>query len=71
VPVRWADDPAPPSMLSWDSATDTWTELAPPPLLHRWAAAVAWTGREFLVWGGGSSGGMGGPSFDDGAAFRP
>ena len=57
--------------LSWDPLTDTWTELAPPPLAHRWGAAVSWTGNELIMWGGSSFGGMGGPTFADGAAFQP
>jgi hypothetical protein len=57
--------------LSWDPATQTWLELTPPPLEHRIGAAVAWTGEELLIWGGGSTGGFGGPSFADGARFHP
>ena len=71
VPARWSQDPAPPMTLSWDPATQMWLELAPPPLEHRIGAAVAWTGEELLIWGGGSSGGFGGPSFADGARFHP
>ena len=67
---RWSHDTAPPLALSWQAATGTWTELPPPPLAHRIAAAVAWTGSELLVWGGASTGGFGGPSFSDGAAFH-
>lgn len=69
--ARWSHDTAPALALSWHAATGTWTELAPPPLAHRVAAAVAWTGNELLVWGGASTGGFGGPSFADGAAFHP
>ena len=67
--ARWAHEPDPPLALSWEAATNTWTELPPPPLEHRTGAAVAWTGSELLVWGGASSSGFGGPSFADGAAL--
>lgn len=69
--ARWSHDTAPPLALSWDPSTDTWTELLPPPLGHRVAAAVAWTGAELLVWGGANTGGFGGPSYADGAALHP
>ena len=69
--ARWAHDSAPPSTLSWDPTTDTWSELEPPPLAHRVASAAVWTGLELLVWGGANTGGFGGPSFADGAALHP
>jgi hypothetical protein len=69
VAARWAHEPDPPLALSWEAATDTWTELRQPPLEHRLGAAVAWTGTELLVWGGASTSGLGGPSFADGAAL--
>jgi hypothetical protein len=70
VTQRLEDELAPPVMLSWDPSTDAWTELATPPLARRWGAAVSWTGNELIMWGGTTSG-MGGPSFADGAAFHP
>jgi hypothetical protein len=57
--------------LAWDPDTDTWTELARPPLANRTAAAVAWTGSELVLWGGANTDGLGGPSFADGGALRP
>lgn len=68
---RWTNDTSAPAAVSWDPATDSWTELPPPPLAHRVGAAVAWTGNELLVWGGASTGGFGGPSHVDGAAYHP
>ena len=68
---RWTNDTSAPAAVSWDPATDSWTELPPPPLAHRVGAAVAWTGNELLVWGGASTGGVGGPSHVDGAAYHP
>jgi hypothetical protein len=70
VAAQWAHDTSPPSAMSWDPATDTWTELPPPPLAHRVDAAAAFTGNELLVWGGASTSGFGGPSYADGAVFR-
>ena len=69
--ARFSLEPEPPMTLSWDPATQTWLELAPPPLEQRVGAAVAWTGEELLIWGGERSGGLGGPSFADGARFHP
>jgi hypothetical protein len=65
------DTDPPPLALSWDPDTDVWTELAPPPLEDRVSPAVAWTGAELVVWGGGRTGGFGGPGLADGAALTP
>ena len=69
VAARWSHDTAPPLALAWDPDSDSWTELATPPLAHRVGAAVVSTGSELLVWGGADTGGLGGPSHADGAAL--
>ncbi|MET0143313.1 MAG: hypothetical protein ABW328_00780 [Ilumatobacteraceae bacterium] len=69
VAARWSHEPDPPLALAWDPTSDTWSELATPSLEHRFGAAVGWTGNELLVWGGANTGGLGGPSYADGAAL--
>ena len=50
-----------PATLSWTPMTN----LAVPST--RWSALSAWTGTEFLVWGGSTAGGV----RDTGARFNP
>jgi hypothetical protein len=47
-----------------------WTTLPPSPIPPRNGASVVWTGRELLVWGGGS-GAQGDRLHADGAAYDP
>jgi N-acetylneuraminic acid mutarotase len=50
-----------------DAARGRWSKVPPAPLQNRYgAAAVAWTGRELLVWGGASRSDK---VFGDGAAY--
>jgi N-acetylneuraminic acid mutarotase len=53
-----------------------WREIAVPGLCGRYDAAVAWTGKEMLVWGGENCAGAACPSdqaphLGDGAAYTP
>jgi N-acetylneuraminic acid mutarotase len=56
---------------AYDPATDSWRTIAPFPLKPRTAAAVAWTGRELLVWGGYRFNVGPVRFFSDGAAYNP
>jgi hypothetical protein len=53
----------------FDPITGETTPMSEGPLAPRSLHATAWTGSEYLVWGGWSGGG--GPFFDDGAAYDP
>jgi hypothetical protein len=53
--------------IAYDPATDTWRELAAPPIERRQQAASVWTGTEWIVWGGTT----GDEELDDGAAYDP
>jgi len=53
--------------IAYDPATDSWRELAAPPVERRQQAASVWTGTEWIVWGGTT----GDREFDDGAAYDP
>ena len=53
--------------IAYDPATDSWRELAAPPIERRQQAASVWTGTEWIVWGGTT----GDKEFDDGAAYDP
>lgn len=52
----------------YDPATETWSPMATAPIAGRGAAAVAWTGREMIVWGGANFDG-GWSYFADGARY--
>jgi hypothetical protein len=57
----------------YDAASGRWEQMATGPLPARSAAASAWTGDEFLIWGG-ATGDCCVPSemyLDDGAAYDP
>jgi N-acetylneuraminic acid mutarotase len=59
-----------------ESQGTSWSELARSPLCGRFAAATAWTGAEFLVWGGQNCAGElcpadRAPRMADGAAYDP
>ena len=61
---------SPPRGLAYDPAANRWTALPQAPLRARTGQTSAWTGRTFLVWGGGT----GRPpyaGFRDGAALTP
>lgn len=50
----------------------SWRRLPTAPLTPRWGSYVAWTGDEFVVWGGYAHvGTRGEESADDGAAYDP
>lgn len=51
----------------FDAQEGTWSEMAPAPISPRSDAAAAWTGSEFLVWGGAIEG----PCCGAGAAYDP
>jgi hypothetical protein len=53
--------------IAYDPTTDSWRELATPPIERRQQAASVWTGTEWIVWGGTT----GDKEFDDGAAYDP
>lgn len=50
----------------WAELPEGWTELPPGPALHA-SAAIVWTGRNLIIWGGNE--GDGARHFDDGYAF--
>ncbi len=51
-------------------AAGNWTTLPPAPVVTRAKAAVVWTGRELVVWGGATGAPEGHPCAD-GAAYNP
>lgn len=54
--------------FTFDARSRTWETMSASPLEPRVLPASAWTGREFLIWGGSDErGGF----FDDGAAYDP
>jgi hypothetical protein len=58
----------------YDLGRDRWRAISASPLVSRFGAVAAWTGKEMLVVGGGRTGGGPGGSFDfrrDGAAYNP
>jgi N-acetylneuraminic acid mutarotase len=59
----------PPHGLAYDPTANRWAPLPQAPLLGRVGPTGVWTGREFVVWGGGP--GASQKVFADGAAFRP
>jgi hypothetical protein len=65
------DKPSTDDGFLFDAASRTWRSLPPSPLSGRSLAASAWTGREFLVWGGTDLNTYPYEGFDDGAAFDP
>ena len=55
-------------LAAYHPAEDRWsTDLPSPPIAHRFEAGSAWTGGEWLLWGGG----VGDRVFADGARFDP
>jgi hypothetical protein len=52
---------------AFDPRTNQWRLIATAPIEPRAYAAVVWTGREMVVWGGGSDGRI----LGDGAAYNP
>lgn len=54
----------------YDPAEDTWSELDPPPIAARQAAAVLWAGDGLFIWGG-DDGGFGGGDGRPGAGGLP
>jgi hypothetical protein len=65
------DKPASDDGFLFDGASRSWRSLPPSPLSGRSLAASAWTGREFLVWGGADLNTYPYESYADGAAFDP
>jgi hypothetical protein len=66
------DTPAPRTVAAeYDVSTDRWTTLPDSPLSARAGAELAWTGKELLVWSGGSNHQGFVPSYTDGAAYDP
>ncbi|MDP9226551.1 MAG: hypothetical protein M3P18_22470 [Actinomycetota bacterium] len=55
----------------FDSRSRTWSKIAPSPLAARVLPATAWTGKEFLVWGGRGGDAQQPGFFKDGAAYNP
>jgi hypothetical protein len=55
----------------FDAASRSWRSLPPSPLSGRSLTASAWTGREFLVWGGTDLNTYPYEGYVDGAAFDP
>ena len=55
----------------FDAASRSWRSLPPSPLSARSRAGSAWTGREFVVWGGTDLSPYPYEGFADGAAFDP
>jgi hypothetical protein len=54
--------------FAFDAKSKTWEPIAAAPIGPRIVPASAWTGNEFLIWGGSDDrGGV----FDDGAAYDP
>ncbi len=54
----------------YNPASDTWTEIAPTPVVSRRGThAAVWTGSEMIVWGGRST--AGGNSLGDGGRYDP
>jgi hypothetical protein len=56
--------------FTFDAATGQWSKLPASPLAARSFPAAAWTGSEFIIWGGSGSEAVG-LFFDDGAAYSP
>jgi N-acetylneuraminic acid mutarotase len=52
-----------------DRVEEGWRDLAPMPLSPRVGAAVVWTGKQLLVWGGGTPSGR--DLYADGAVYDP
>jgi hypothetical protein len=52
----------------WQEVASGWSRLPPPPF-RRARAAVVWTGREVLMWGGDTE--FGGTTHADGGAYEP
>ncbi len=71
--VRFADAPEPETAREPAGlAEDIWSPLPPAPLSARWGSYSAWTGSQFVVWGGYAGGGTSEESTaDDGAAYDP
>lgn len=55
---------------AYDPVHRNWRRLPPAPMSARSGMAYAWTGRELLIWGGGTSTSTP-TTFDDGAAYDP
>ena len=67
----YSDEDAQHTGYRFDPATEKWSPLPDSPLDGRIMPASAWTGREFLVWGGWDGGFREDPYFADGAAYDP
>jgi hypothetical protein len=65
------DKPSRDDGFVYDAASRTWKALPPSPLSGRSLTTSAWTGREFLVWGGTDLNSWPYEGFADGAAFDP
>jgi hypothetical protein len=52
---------------AYDPVADTWRLVSEAPIVGRAYPAVAWTGTEMIIWGGGADGDF----LDDGAAYDP
>ena len=63
------DKPTEASGFAFDARVRRWEQMATSPLAPRAYPASAWTGSEFLIWGG--SDGRQERFFDDGAAYDP
>jgi hypothetical protein len=63
---------APTAGIAYIPATTRWSTLPPAPLARgaRSGAAMAWTGREVVIWSGWSTAAAS-PPYRDGAAYRP
>ena len=58
--------------IAYTPATNSWSILPPAPLARggRSGAAMVWTGREVVIWGGWSTAAAS-PPYQDGAAYLP
>jgi hypothetical protein len=68
VYTGFSDEPLEKTGFVFDALDRSWTDMAPSPLAARLSPAAAWTGSEFLVWGGWRKGP---PFYGDGAAYDP
>jgi hypothetical protein len=83
-PARWAPAATPdehgellawpvsgtnPTGIAYEPASGAWRELSPAPLEPRIGHALAWTGRELVVWGGREI--VTRRAMNDGAAYDP
>lgn len=68
VYTGFGDEAPEPDGFAFDAEAQEWRDIADSPLAPRVKAASAWTGTEFLVWGGSDDRYL---YFDDGAAYDP